>query len=92
MVTKTYISTAALSMECESPIMLPTLLPSTTAPVSVMSWLPGVDVSSSAYGTHGHIKTTAKTTGVFVAPATDAINGDPRSRQAKQAAPPRGFR
>jgi len=90
--TKIHNATAALPMVSESPIMLPTAIPS-TAPVSVLSWLPGVDLSShAAYGTHAGIKATVKTTSVFAAPATAAINGDPRSRQAKQAAPPRGFR
>jgi hypothetical protein len=92
MVTKTHDMTAALWMQSESPIMLPTLLASSTAPVSVTSWHQGVDVPSNApYGTHADNKATVKTTSVF-APAMDAINLDPRSRQAKHAAPPRGFR
>jgi hypothetical protein len=79
MATTNYATTAALSTQSESPIMLPTAVPATFMwrPVVVVPKAGVLAASKSAPLTSAHI-------------TVSAVEGDPRSRQAKHAAPPRG--
>ena len=76
MVSTNYATAAALCMQSESPVLLPTHVPAGM-------WQPTVVAAPKT-----------RTTGVFAAASTGLksihVDSNPASREAKQAAPPRG--